>query len=325
MPHLTRLFLTLLFAISLAPVLTAQEPSAPAPSAWEAARKNIGSLWNHQVINFTAKENGNTEHISITLGGIIIAILFLIFGYLIASRLLSKVQTTLVRRKLLQETHASTLRTWAMVAVTVGLAISTLSLLHIPLTVFAFLGGALAIGLGFGSQNLIKNFISGIIILVERKIEVGDVLEVDGVTGTVTEINTRASIVKNFNDVETLVPNSLFLENRVTNYMLSNSKVRKEIAVGVAYGSSPQQVIEILLECAHRHGVVCKNPEPFAIFEDFGDSALLFRLYYWVDLAGSGSALVASSDLRIMIDKRFGEEGITFPFPQRDVHLYTHP
>jgi small-conductance mechanosensitive channel len=118
-----------------------------------------------------------------------------------------------------------------------------------------------------------------------------------------------------------MIPNSLFLENRVTNWTLSTSKMRRFLRVGVAYGSSPQLVMEILTESAARHGLICKEPEPFAIFEDFGDNALIFTLYFWVNMHGTGNVMVITSDLRLMIQKRFSEAGIGIPFPQRDIHL----
>ena len=210
-----------------------------------------------------------------------------------------------------------------MIVVGVFLVIGTLAFLKIPLTVFAFFGGALAIGLGFGMQTLIKNFISGIIVLAERKVRVGDILDVDGIVGTVVEVNTRSSIIRSADDVETMIPNSVFLENRVTNWTLSTAKMRRNLTLGVAYGTDPRQVMEILTESAGRHGKICKEPAPFAVFDDFGDNALIFSLYFWVDMHGSGNAMVVASDLRLMIEKRFTEAGIGIPFPQRDMHLTT--
>lgn len=146
-------------------------------------------------------------------------------------------------------------------------------------------------------------------------------LDVDGITGTVVEVNTRSSVIRGPDDVETMIPNSVFLENRVTNWTLSSSKMRRFVRVGVAYGSSPQVVMEVLTEAAGRHGLVRKNPAPFAIFEDFGESSLVFCLYFWVDMGGQGNSLVIASDLRLMIEKRFQELGVSVPFPQRDVNL----
>ena len=293
------------------------------PLAWE----RVKSIWSFEVMTFEDKLEVDgqtiTGKIPVTLGMLLRAVLFFVIGYWISSRIANRIQNTIVSRGHIAEHQARTLRNWAMIVVGVMLVLGTLSFLKIPLTVFAFFGGALAIGVGFGTQTLIKNFISGIIVLAERKIRVGDVLDVDGVIGTVTEVNTRSSIIRGADDVETMIPNSLFLENRVTNRTLTSAKMRRELRVGAAYGSEPRAVMDILTDSAGRHGLVSKEPAPFAIFEDFGDNALVFTLYFWVDLQGGANAMVVTSDIRLMIEKRFTEAGVGIPYPQRDMHLAT--
>lgn len=293
------------------------------PMAWE----RVKSIWAFEVVTFEDKVEVDgqtiTGKIPVTLGMLLRAVLFFLIGYWISARIANRIQNTIVSRGHIAEHQARTLRNWAMIVVGVMLVLGTLSFLKIPLTVFAFFGGALAIGVGFGTQTLIKNFISGIIVLAERKIRVGDVLDVDGVIGTVTEVNTRSSIIRGADDVETMIPNSLFLENRVTNRTLTSAKMRRELRVGAAYGSDTRAVMEILTDSAGRHGLVCKEPAPFAIFEDFGDNALVFTLYFWVDLQGGANAMVVTSDIRLMIEKRFTDAGVGIPYPQRDMHLTT--
>jgi len=297
--------------------------TALATHAWAAIIK----IWSFEVMSFEQKIEVDGQTITgklpVRLGMLIRALLFFVIGYWIASNIAKRIQHTIVSRGHIAEAQAKTLRNWAMIVVGVFLAIGTLSFLKIPLTIFAFFGGALAIGLGFGMQTLIKNFISGIIVLAERKVRVGDILDVDGIIGTVVEVNTRSSIIRSADDVETLIPNSVFLENRVTNWTLSSSKMRRSLRVGVAYGSDPQKVMEILIEAAARHGLILKDPAPFAVFDDFGDNALIFSLYFWIHLSGSTNPMIVSSDLRLMIEKRFGELEIGVPFPQRDMHLTT--
>jgi potassium-dependent mechanosensitive channel len=291
------------------------------------AWSNLKKAWSFEIMSYEEKIEVDGQTITgklpVTLGMLLRALLFFVIGYWIASQISHRIQRTVVSRGHIAEAQARTLRNWAMIVVGVFLAIGTLSFLRIPLTVFAFFGGALAIGVGFGMQTLIKNFISGIIVLVERKVRVGDILDVDGIIGTVTEVNTRSSVVRSADDVETMIPNSMFLENRVTNWTLTSAKMRRNLHVGVAYGTEPKEVVEILTESAGRHGLICREPAPFAIFEDFGESALMFRLYFWVDMHGSANAMVVASDLRMMIEKRFTEVGIGVPFPQRDMHLAT--
>jgi small-conductance mechanosensitive channel len=176
---------------------------------------------------------------------------------------------------------------------------------------------------GFGTQTIIKNFISGIILLFERKVRVGDTIEVDGIVGVVSEINTRSSIIRSFNGIENLIPNSLFLENRVVNWTLNNRLIRREIRLGVTYGTSTQDVVKILTEAAERHGLVLDDPAPIATLSNFGDNSLDFILYFWIEQNDKTSAIVVESDLRMIIEKRLTDAGITVPFPQRDVHLTT--
>lgn len=294
-----------------------------ATHVWATMRK----IWSFEVMSFEEKIEVDGQTITgklpVTFGMLLRALLFFVIGYWIAAKIAQRIQHTIVARGHIAEAQAKTLRNWAMIVVGVFLAIGTLSFLKIPLTIFAFFGGALAIGLGFGMQTLIKNFISGIIVLAERKVRVGDILDVDGIIGTVVEVNTRSSIIRGADDVETMIPNSVFLENRVTNWTLSSSKMRRSLRVGVAYGSNPQKVMEVLTESAARHGLILKDPAPFAIFEDFGDNALIFSLYFWVHLGGSTNPMIVGSDLRLMIEKRFAELEIGVPFPQRDMHLTT--
>ena len=287
----------------------------------------ISRIWTLEVMSFEEKieVDGQTikGRIPVTLGMLLRALMFFLIGYGVASLIAKRIQKSVVARGHIAEAQARTLRNWAMIFVGVTLAISTLSILKIPLTVFAFFGGALAIGFGFGTQTLIKNFISGIIVLAERKVRVGDILDVDGIVGSVTEINTRSSVIRSADEVETVIPNSLFLENRVTNWTLTSARVRRSIKVGVAYGTSPQKVMDILMQAAARHGLICKEPAPYAVFEDFGDNAMVFSVYYWIDMSAGANSSVIASDLRLMIEKNFTEVGIGVPFPQREMHLST--
>ena len=209
---------------------------------------------------------------------------------------------------------------WLRVVLVACLIVFSLVSVKIPLTVFAFAGGALAIGLGFGTQTLLKNFVSGIIILFERPFRVGDVLDIAGQRGAVTSIGLRASVLQLWDGTETLIPNSTLLENNVTNWTYTNRKVRFVVSVGVAYGSDLRRVIESLGEAAERHGLVEKDPKPQVLLTDFGESTVNFELRFWVDVSKANAAQVAS-DLRLMIAGAFSERGIVIAFPQRDIRL----
>ncbi|MCX6924299.1 MAG: mechanosensitive ion channel, partial [Verrucomicrobia bacterium] len=236
---------------------------------------------------------------------------------LLLSRLLERV---VVKRLKVEPNQANLIRRWVRVVLILALVVLSLVSVKIPLTVFAFLGGALAIGLGFGMQNLLKNFISGIIILFERPFRVGDVLDISGSRGTVIGIGIRSSVLRLFDGTETLIPNSALLENNLTNWTYSDRKVRFAVAVGVAYGSDTRRVAQVLAEAAERHGLVQKEPPPEVFFLEFGDNALNFELRFWVDVVKHNSTQVGS-DLRHMIAGALAECGVVMAFPQRDVHL----
>jgi potassium efflux system protein len=283
------------------------------------------SVWNFEVYRYEDTTEVEGEVITVkrglVLGWLLGALLFFYFAYRAGSSLLKRAFRRLVAKGRVEEGQAQTLRRWTRIAMGIVLALVTLHFLKIPLTAFAFLGGALAIGVGFGTQTLFKNFISGILVLFERKVRVGDILDVDGVAGTVTSIDTRSSMIRTFDGVEIILPNSLLLENKVTNWTHDTPVVRRVVRVGVSYGSPLRQVSTLLSECAADHGVVVKTPEPQVILEDFGPDSLVFALYYWIDLRGKTGAMVVGSDLRFMIEKRLTEAGISIAFPQREIHL----
>ncbi len=291
--------------------------SKSATEVWNVIRR----IWSFQVFEYTETIDGRPVSRGVPLGKFFTALTLFFIAYLISTSISKRLQRVVVGRGHIAEAQANTLRNWLMIVVGLLLAVTTLHFLSIPLTVFAFFGGALAIGLGFGTQTLIKNFISGIIVLFERKIRVGDIVDIGGLAGSVAEINTRSSVLRGPDGRETLVPNSVFLENSVTNLTLSNRTSRRAILIGVAYGTQPQQVITVLTECAERHGLVLKDPAPMVIFQDFADNSLIFKLYLWTAFDGKTNPELVESDVRIMIEKRFSETGISMPFPQRDLHL----
>ncbi len=206
----------------------------------------------------------------------------------------------------------------------VGLAvliITTLDLLNVPLTAFAFVSGAIAIGVGFGAQNIINNFISGWILMWERPIRIGDFLEVGETRGTVESINTRSTRIRRVDGVHLLVPNSFLLENIVVNWTLVDRLMRSVVRVGVAYGSPVEDVARLIEQAACEEPDVLDDPAPLVIFEDFGDSALIFDVYYWINATRDRDLRVIRSNIRFRIDALFRENDIVIAFPQRDVHL----
>jgi small-conductance mechanosensitive channel len=292
--------------------------------AWLVVRATLQRLWDFELFDVedTSIIDGQPVTIQrgVTVGKSVGAVGLFLLSYLAIAAVARRIEKRMVKRGF-DAPRVRTTKRWVLALSGVVIALLTLNLAHIPFTVFAFLGGALAIGVGFGTQTIIKNFISGMLVLMERQVQVGDIVEVDNITGTVTEVNLRSSTVRGFDGVETIVPNSALVENKVTNWTHSDRKVRRVLKVGVAYGSPVRDVADILRDCAKRHGLVLGDPDPYVVFSDFGDNALVFSLYLWVDLAPNVNSLQVLSDLRFMIEKRFAEAGIEIAFPQRDVRL----
>jgi small-conductance mechanosensitive channel len=205
--------------------------------------------------------------------------------------------------------------------VIVVLLITTLDLLGIPLTAFAFITGAIAIGVGFGAQNIINNFISGWILMGERPIRIGDFVEVGDMLGTVESINTRFTRVLRLDGVRLMIPNSQLLENTVVNWTIVDQKLRSFVRVGVEYGSDVLLVKQLLDQILANNPDILEDPAPTVIFEDFGDSALIFDAYFWIEATEGRSLRGVRSTIRFEIDRVFKENDITIAFPQRDIHI----
>jgi small-conductance mechanosensitive channel len=205
------------------------------------------------------------------------------------------------------------------VIIAVGLIV-ILQTAGIDLSTLTILAGALGVGVGFGLQNITNNLVSGIILLFERPIKVGDRIEVGEVHGDVVMISPRATTIVTNDNIAVIVPNSDFITGRVTNWSYTDRDVRFHIPVGVSYRSDPEEVRRLLLAVAGAHPGVLKQPEPDALFQEFGDSSLNFVLLVWTrDYITTPGVL--RSELNFAISRMFKEHGIEVPFPQRDLHI----
>jgi small-conductance mechanosensitive channel len=189
----------------------------------------------------------------------------------------------------------------------------------VQLTNLTVIAGGLGVGIGFGLQNIVNNFVSGLILLFERPVQVGDSVELPDLSGEIRRIGIRASVIHTWDGAEVIVPNGMLIADRVTNWTLSSRQRRVEVHVGVEYGTDAQRVIDLLLEVARAHPDVLEHPEPLAFFMNFGDSALEFMLRAWIPDFDRG--YTTRSELSIAIQRRLAEEDISVPFPQRDLHL----
>ena len=305
----------------------AQPLAEQAKEWWGQVCEGAALLWQFEIfaVQDTIEVEGEqiTGKRSVTIGKVMTALSILVVGLWVSFKLTRFTEHVAVTRTGMDAGAARITRRWVMFLIGLALLMTSLVMVKIPLTVFAFTGGAVAIGAGFGMQNLLKNLISGLMLLLERPFRPGDLVEVAGVRGRVIDIGMRSSQFRDSNGIETLIPNSTFVEENVTNWTLSNQSVRIVVKLGIAYGSPVQQVTELLLETANRHGLVQAKPAPHVLFEDFGSDALIFGLYVWVEIKLGVDWRNIASDLRYMINKAFSEHGIVMAFPQRDVHVDT--
>ena len=188
------------------------------------------------------------------------------------------------------------------------------------LSSLAVVAGAVGVGIGFGLQNIVHNFVSGIIILAEQPIALGDRVEVAGVVGRVTRIRLRSTEIVTNDNISIIVPNSDFITHPVTNWSHGDPRVQIRIPIGVAYGTDVERVRALLLEVGAENPKVLKSPEPTVYFEAFGDSALSFELGVWT-AEMTQSPRRFRSELNFAIERKLRENGIQIPFPQRDLHL----
>jgi len=194
-----------------------------------------------------------------------------------------------------------------------------LSVLGLDLTKLTIMLSALGVGIGFGLQGVVNNFVSGIILLFERPVRVGDMVEIGGRWAIIKRIGLRSTTVTTFDEADLIMPNSNLINDEVINWTLTNRRARLQIPVGVAYGSDVPLVIETLTACGKENSWVAKWPEPQVLFLSFGESSLEFELRVWV--SDIDQRLNARSQIHQEIDRRFREANIEIAFPQRDLHL----
>lgn len=190
----------------------------------------------------------------------------------------------------------------------------------VSLNTLAIVAGTLGIGLGFGLQSLVANWVAGLVMLVEQPVRIGDCIAVGNTTGVVTRIGGRGTWVRTFDDEIIIVPNSSFITNEVTNWSADDARIRLSIPVSVAYDSDPEQVRTTLQEIAGRHPLVLREPAPEAVLADLGDSTMDFRLRFW-RIIGPDDNYRIKSDLYFTVLQVFAERKIEMPYPQQDVHV----
>lgn len=277
--------------------------------------KKIYFLWNFPII--TVDQN------PITIGTLTVGISLFFVGLFLARKLSRRFVRKGLSRWIDEESSLYSLETFTFYLFVVFFSLFALKIANIPLTIFTVVGGALAIGVGFGSQNLVNNFISGVILMIERPIKVGDTIELDGISGEVQDIGMRCTRILVTSNRHMIVPNSSFLEKNFINWTHQDRLVRGSVKVGVAYGSPVRRVEEIFIECVNKLSSSVSHENSSVFFKDFGDNALNFEVFFWVQIEDLASKIKVESDLRFLIYEALNKENIAIAFPQRDIHLHT--
>lgn len=298
---------------------------------------DLGELFqpNEKAVETDTGEQDTTQIDDEEKGKLTLANLFYGFAIVFGMFILSKFSQLILQRQVLQafqiDRHAQfvILRIFHFFLIIIGILIS-LSTIGISLTSIAIIFGGLSIGIGFGLQNIVSNLISGLILIFERPIKIGDLVEIIEVNifGRVTSINLRSTVIMALDEKEIIVPNSQLISEPVHNLTHYNDRFRVRIQVGVSYGSDVELVKRTLIEVANTHEEVIKDPPtdmenvtpPFVRFLNFGESSLDFELLAWIP--DSFKRFDVASDLHFMIWEKFKENNIKIPFPQRDVHFY---
>ncbi len=268
-------------------------------------------LWTYQA---------GVEMRATTMGDVVLSILILAFTILIAKNLPGLLEAALFQhaRVSVGGRHAITMISQYVVVV-VGLTLA-LNAIGLTWSKFQWLLAALTVGLGFGLQDIVANFASGIIILLERPIRVGDIVTIGSISGQVATIHVRATTITDWDKKEVIVPNKTLLTSNITNWSLSNQLNRIVIPVGVAYGSDARKTEGLLLQAANENALVLDTPAPSVIFTSFGDNSLDFNLRVFVE---NDSRMRVIHELHMAINDAFNKEGLEIPFPQRDTHVDT--
>ena len=275
----------------------------------------LAAVWNYVL----ASPDGR----AITIGNLATGLLLVVLGFVLSKWISRAFANRLLQRFGMTPANVGLLQSVAFYVLLVTFSLFSLHIANIPLAVFTVLGGAIAIGVGFGSQSVVNNFISGLVLLAERPIRVGDTIQIDDLYGKVESIGTRSTRLRTATNLDITVPNSSLLQNNVVNWTLSNNLIRTHVCVGVAYGSPTREVTKLLRHAVDDHGQVLRKPAPFVLFTEFGDNALQFEVHFWVRMESITVRYKIESDVRHRICSLLAEAGIVIAFPQRDVHLDT--
>lgn len=273
--------------------------------------------WLRDIFNYSLLHLGETE---LTIGLILTLLISLIALFVVSEWIRRFIVHKVLNR---YQIDVGTRQTIGIITKYILILAGVFSILQtngIDLSAFGILAGAIGVGIGFGLQNITNNFISGLIILFEQPIKIGDRIEVGDVSGDVIKISARSTMIVTNDNISIIVPNSQFIDSQVINWSHNDRNIRFNFPVGVSYKEDPEKVRNIVLEVARGNPGVLNNPQPDVLFDEYGDNSLNFILRVWSS-EYIDRPKVLKSQLYYEIFKRFTEEGVEIPFPQRDLHL----
>jgi small-conductance mechanosensitive channel len=289
--------------------------------AWDTAKRFVARIWNLElfVVDQSVEVNGRETRVprSITVEKVIKAPLLLLVSLFLAHQLTRLVERRAVKRGI-EPANARLARRWTFGLLACACALASLAIAGIPFAAFAFVGGAVAIGVGFGMQTLFKNLISGVLVLIERPFRLGDEIQIGELRGTVVDIDLRASVLRDADGSETLIPNATLVEQNVTSRA---RMVRQTIVVTVEPGSDPRAVADALRSAAERHGLLTESKKPEVFLDEFPGAGLRFSMNYWIEPGPGVDRQRIASDLRLMILNAFNDAGIALAKGALDLRL----
>ena len=288
---------------------------------WDTAKRLVARVWNLElfVVDQSVEVNGRETKVprSITVEKVIKAPLLLLISLLLAHQLTKLVERRAVRRGI-EPANARLARRWTFGVLACACALASLAIAGIPFAAFAFVGGAVAIGIGFGMQTLFKNLISGVLVLIERPFRLGDEIQIGELRGTVVDIDLRASVLRDADGSETLIPNASLVEQNVTSRA---RMVRQTLSVTVEPGSEPRAVADALRSAAERHGLLTESKKPEVFLDEFASAGLRFSMNYWIEPGPGVDRQRIASDLRLMILNAFNDTSIALAKGALDLRL----
>ena len=286
---------------------------------WQDWVPFLSAIGDVQLWTYSDTVQGEQVVRALTIRGLVLAALMLVLTYVAATNIGAVLDIVVLQRLELQRDITYGIKTVLRYAIAVvGLVLAS-NILGVSWGKAQWLVAALGVGLGFGLQEIVANFVSGLIVLGERPIRVGDVVTVADVTGTVTSIRARATVVTDFENKEIMIPNKAFITERVVNWTLSDQTTRLLIPVGVAYGTDVEQAQRVLLAAVESIADVLREPAPSAFFVGFSDSALDFEIRAFVD--SFDKRLRVRHEIHVAVARALADAGIEIPFPQRDLHI----